>query len=61
MATGYREGMAAIAQRGLMQTQESMLETNKKSNSLYIGIPKEISFPRMQDCAYAFIGCLIDQ
>ncbi len=47
MATGLREGMAAIAQRGLMQTQEEMLETNTKSNSLYIGIPKEISF---QEC-----------
>lgn len=50
MATGLREGMAAIAQRGLMQPQESMLETNKKSNSLYIGIPKEISF---QECRIA--------
>lgn len=50
MATGLREGMAAIAQRGLMQTQEETLETNKKSNSLYIGIPKEISF---QECRIA--------
>lgn len=50
MATGFREGMAAIAQRGLMQTQEETLETNKKSNSLYIGIPKEISF---QECRIA--------
>ena len=50
MATGFREGMAAIAQRGLMQTQESMLETNQKSNSLYIGIPREISF---QECRIA--------
>lgn len=50
MATGFREGMAAIAQRGLLQTQESMMETNKKSNSLYIGIPKEISF---QECRIA--------
>jgi alanine dehydrogenase len=50
MATGLREGMAAIAQRGLMQTQESMLETKEKSNSLYIGIPKEISF---QECRIA--------
>ena len=47
MATGLREGMAAIAQRGLMQTQEEMLETSNKSNSLYIGIPKEVSF---QEC-----------
>jgi alanine dehydrogenase len=50
MATGFREGMAAIAQRGLMQTQESMLETNKKNKGLYIGIPKEISF---QECRIA--------
>jgi len=50
MATGFREGMAAIAQRGLLQTQEKMLETNNKSNSLYIGIPKEISF---QECRIA--------
>jgi len=50
MATGFREDMAAIAQRGLMQTQESMLETNTKNNSLNIGIPKEISF---QECRIA--------
>ncbi|TCC93799.1 alanine dehydrogenase [Pedobacter frigiditerrae] len=50
MATGLREGMAAIAQRGLMQTQEEMLETNQKSNNLYIGIPKETSF---QECRIA--------
>jgi len=50
MATGFREGMAAIAQRGLLQTQEKTLETNNKSNSLYIGIPKEISF---QECRIA--------
>lgn len=50
MATGFREGMAAIAQRGLLQTQEETLETNKQSNSLYIGIPKEISF---QECRIA--------
>ncbi|TKC12627.1 alanine dehydrogenase [Pedobacter polaris] len=50
MATGLREGMAAIAQRGLLQTQEETLETNKKSNSLYIGIPKETSF---QECRIA--------
>jgi len=50
MATGFREGMAAIAQRGLLQTQEETLETNNKSNSLYIGIPKEISF---QECRIA--------
>lgn len=50
MATGLREGMAAIAQRGLMQTQEETLEVSKKSNSLYIGIPKEVSF---QECRIA--------
>ncbi|WP_316770194.1 alanine dehydrogenase [Pedobacter frigiditerrae] len=50
MATGLREGMAAIAQRGLMQTQEEMLETNQKSNNLFIGIPKETSF---QECRIA--------
>lgn len=47
MASGLREGMAAIAQWGLMQTQEEMLETGQKSNSLYIGIPKETSY---QEC-----------
>ena len=50
MATGLREGMAAIAQRGLMQTQEETLEVSKKSNNLYIGIPKEVSF---QECRIA--------
>lgn len=50
MATGLREGMAAIAQRGLLQTQEETLETSKRSNSLYIGIPKETSF---QECRIA--------
>ncbi len=44
MATGLREGMASIAQKGLLQPKEAMLETSKRSNSLYIGIPKEISF-----------------
>lgn len=50
MATGLREGMAAIAHRGLMQTKEETLETSKKSNNLYIGIPKEVSF---QECRIA--------
>lgn len=50
MATGLRDEMAAIAQRGLLQTQEAMLETGKKSNSLFIGIPKEISY---QECRIA--------
>ena len=44
MATGLREGMAQIAQKGLLQPKETLSELNKKSNSLYIGIPKEISF-----------------
>jgi alanine dehydrogenase len=44
MATGLREGMAEIAQKGLLQPKETLSEINKKSNSLYIGIPKEISF-----------------
>ncbi|RZK50616.1 MAG: alanine dehydrogenase [Pedobacter sp.] len=50
MANGLREVMATIAQRGLLQTQEEMLETNKKSNQLKIGIPKEVSF---QECRIA--------
>ncbi|MES2458608.1 MAG: alanine dehydrogenase [Bacteroidota bacterium] len=44
MATGLREDMAAIAQKGLLQPKETMSEIKQKSNSLYIGIPKEISF-----------------
>ncbi|MES2829087.1 MAG: alanine dehydrogenase [Bacteroidota bacterium] len=44
MATGLREGMAHIAQKGLLQPKETLSELSKKSNSLYIGIPKEISF-----------------
>lgn len=36
--------MAAIAQKGLIQPKESMSETRERSNSLFIGIPKEISF-----------------
>nr|WP_199075819.1 alanine dehydrogenase [Pedobacter sp. ASV19] len=44
MATGLREGMASIAQKGLLQPKETLEETGKKSNSLYIGLPKEISF-----------------
>lgn len=50
MEKGLREGMAAIAQRGLLQTQEETLETNTRSNSLHIGIPKETSF---QECRIA--------
>lgn len=44
MATGLRDGMAQIAQKGLLQPKETLSELNKKSDSLYIGIPKEISF-----------------
>jgi alanine dehydrogenase len=44
MATGLREGMAAIAQKGLLQPKETMSEIKQKNNSLFIGIPKEISF-----------------
>jgi alanine dehydrogenase len=44
MATGLREGMASIAQQGLIQPKEALAEISKKNNSLYIGIPKEISF-----------------
>jgi alanine dehydrogenase len=44
MATCLREEMASIAQQGLIQPKETMSEIKEKSNSLYIGIPKEISF-----------------
>ena len=44
MATGLREGMASIAQKGMLQPKEAMLDTGERSNSLFIGIPKEISF-----------------
>ncbi len=44
MSTGLREGMASIAHQGLIQPKETMCETSKKNNSLYIGIPKEVSF-----------------
>lgn len=36
--------MAAIAQKGLLQPKETMSEIKQKNNSLFIGIPKEISF-----------------
>lgn len=42
--------MAAIAQRGLAQTQEATLETATRKNSLKIGIPKETSY---QECRIA--------
>lgn len=44
MASGLREGLASIAQKGLVQPKEMMSEIPNKNNSLYIGIPKEISF-----------------
>ena len=44
MSTGLREGMASIAHQGLIQPKETMCENGRKSNSLYIGIPKEVSF-----------------
>ncbi|SEK22336.1 alanine dehydrogenase [Parapedobacter koreensis] len=36
--------LSKLARQALLQPQEAMLETAKKKNSLYIGIPKEISF-----------------
>jgi alanine dehydrogenase len=50
MATQLSEGMAAIAKRGLLQTQAETLEPLKKNNTLLIGIPKEVSF---QECRIA--------
>ena len=50
MATQLSEGMAAIAKRGLLQTQAETLEPVRKNNNLFIGIPKEVSF---QECRIA--------
>src|SRR5690606_6163913 len=36
--------LSKLAHQALLQPQEAMLEIGKKKNSLYIGIPKEISF-----------------
>ena len=36
--------LSKLARQALLQPQEAMLETGKRKNSLYIGIPKEISF-----------------
>lgn len=36
--------LSKLARQALLQPQEAMLETGKKKGSLYIGIPKEISF-----------------
>ncbi|RYZ44737.1 MAG: alanine dehydrogenase, partial [Sphingobacteriales bacterium] len=44
MSTGLRDGIAAIAQQGLIQTQESLQEVPVRKNDLSIGIPKETSF-----------------
>ena len=44
MSTGLRDGMASIAQQGLVQPKETMCESKQRNNSLYIGIPKEVSF-----------------
>lgn len=44
MSTGLREGIAAIAQQGMLQPKESMQETKERKNHLSIGIPKETSF-----------------
>ncbi len=44
MATGLREGMATIAKKGLQQPKETLSALQDKNNSLYIGLPKEISF-----------------
>ncbi|MEI6817189.1 MAG: alanine dehydrogenase [Bacteroidota bacterium] len=39
-----KSGMKEIAKAGMMMPQESLLEVQKRNNSLYIGIPKETSF-----------------
>lgn len=44
MATGLREGLATIAKKGLQQPKETLSALQDKNNSLYIGLPKEISF-----------------
>lgn len=36
--------LSKLAHQALLQPQEAMLEVGKKRNSLYIGIPKEISY-----------------
>lgn len=36
--------MSDIARQALLQPQEALLETRKKKNNLFIGIPKETSF-----------------
>ena len=44
MSSGKYSGFSDIAKQAMMQPQESMLEVKTKKDSLYIGIPKEISF-----------------
>jgi alanine dehydrogenase len=44
MATGLREGLATIAKKGLQQPKETLSALQDNNNSLYIGLPKEISF-----------------
>jgi len=44
MSSGKYSGFSDVAKQAMMQPQESMLEVKKKKNTLYIGIPKEISF-----------------
>ncbi len=44
MATGLREGLATIAKKGLQQPKETLSALQDKNNTLYIGLPKEISF-----------------
>lgn len=44
MSSGLYSGFSDVAKQAMMQPQESMLETKSKKNTLYIGIPREISF-----------------
>jgi alanine dehydrogenase len=44
MSSGKLSGFSDIAKQAMMQPQESMLEVQHKKNTLYIGIPKEVSF-----------------
>lgn len=44
MSTGLREGMATIAQKGLQQPKETLSALSQKNSSMFIGLPKEVSF-----------------
>jgi alanine dehydrogenase len=44
MSSGLYSGFSDVAKQAMMQPQESMLETKSKKNTLYIGIPREVSF-----------------